>query len=179
MNATKPSRAQIRVRGELVEATAFLYTIVDTANRVRAARDFSGSPALRFDRGWALLQAIERCGGCPSIADVARLLRMTRQSAGELVRRAERTGAVELFAHPQDRRVIQVALSPLGRQTLETYRYPDIGWIFTLLNGLEAPRMRSTAHVLHVIARRLDRYASDFRASRSAGARRRLRQQRS
>jgi DNA-binding MarR family transcriptional regulator len=149
-----------------VDATVFLYGIVETADRLRAARDFADEPALRFDREWKLLRAIERCGGCPTLSDVGRLLRVTRQSARASTLVAERSGLVELFTDPQDRRVLQVALTPSGRRTLDAQRTPPLPWMFTLLNGLEPTAMRATTHVLAVIRQRLERYARRSAARR-------------
>jgi DNA-binding MarR family transcriptional regulator len=150
-------------RRERVEATAFLHDIVETADRLRAARDFTNEPALRFDRQWTLLREIERCGCCPTFSDVGRLLRITRQSARVLVLAAERLGLVELFTDPCDRRVLQVALTPRGRQTLDAHRMPPVPWMFTLLNGLEPAAMRSAAHVLAVMRQRLERYEQNMK----------------
>ena len=47
---------------------------------------------------------------------------------------------------------------------------PATVWIFTLLNGLERKAMQSTAHVLRVIALRLERYENDMK--RAAAKRR-------
>jgi DNA-binding MarR family transcriptional regulator len=163
MDAKNRTPAQQRVHSEHVEATAFLYAIVDTAERLRTARAFAGSPALRFDARSALLRSIERCGGCPTLSDVARLLRVRRQSARPLILAAEKAGEVELFTDPYDRRALQVALTPRGRRTLESQRMPASSWAFTLLNGLERKAMQSTAHVLRVIAQRLARYEKDMK----------------
>ena len=173
MQDEKLTRAQRSVRAQRVEATAFLYTIVATASRLRAARNFDGEPALRYDARWALLQAIERCGGAPSFSDLARLLRMRRQSVRPLVVAAAKTGVVELFPDPDDRRALQVALTPRGRQTLESNRMPAAVWTFTLLNGLERAAMQSTTHVLRVIALRLERYDNELK--RAAAKRRGVR----
>jgi DNA-binding MarR family transcriptional regulator len=170
MQPEKLTRAQRSIRAQRVEATAFLYAIVETANRLRTARSFDGEPALRSDAQWALLRAIERCGGCPSFSDLARMLRVRRQSVRSLVLAAEKAGVVELFPDPDDRRALQVALTPRGRQTLESHRMPATVWIFTLLNGLERKAMQSTAHVLRVIALRLERYEN---AMKRAAAKRR------
>jgi len=163
MDPKSPSRARQSVRGEHVEATAFLYVIVETADHLRSARDFDGSPALRFDARWALLRSIEQCGGCPSFSDVARMLRVRRQSARALIVAAEKAGVVEVFPDPYDRRAFQVALTTSGRRTFENHRLPDMTWIFTLLNGLEPKAMQSTAHVLRVIGQRLERHEKERR----------------
>jgi DNA-binding MarR family transcriptional regulator len=164
------SRAQRSIRAQHVEATAFLYAIVETANRLRTARSFDGEPAFRFDAQWSLLRAIERCGGAPSFSDLARMLRVTRQSARAQVLAAEKAGVVELFPDADDRRALQVALTRRGRQTLESHRMPAAVWIFTLLNGLERKALRSTDHVLRVIGLRLERYENEMK--RAAAKRR-------
>jgi DNA-binding MarR family transcriptional regulator len=155
-----------------VEATAFLHEIVNAADNLREARAFDGSLALRFDRQADLLRAIERCGGAPTFSDLGRLLRITRQAARELAIAAERHGVVELFTSPDDRRAIQVALSPRGRRELEALRMPEFSWVFTLLGGLEPAAMQSTSRVLRVIRQRLERDAAEWRQERRATARR-------
>jgi DNA-binding MarR family transcriptional regulator len=160
------AQAEQWARSERVEATAFLYAIVETAERLKTARAFDGSPALRFDSPWALLRVIERRGGCPSFSDVARLLRVTRQSARALVFAAEKAGAVEVFPDPDDRRAFQVALTASGRRTLDAHRMPALTRTFTLPNGLERTATRSTTHVLHVLAERLRNYEIDMKVKR-------------
>jgi hypothetical protein len=54
-----------------VEATAFLYEIVRTADALKEARGFDGDPALYFSARWRLLRAIERHGGAPTFAGLA------------------------------------------------------------------------------------------------------------
>jgi DNA-binding MarR family transcriptional regulator len=164
------ARAQRLAHSQRIEATVFLYDIVVTAERLKAARAFDGSTPLRFDRRYTLLRALERCGGCPSFSDLARLLRVTRQAARQLILAAEKDGVVELLPDPQDRRVLQVALTPSGRRVLEGGRTPETGWLFTLLSGLEPAAMHAIGKVLRVIRQRLERYAAEMRA---AGAPRR------
>jgi DNA-binding MarR family transcriptional regulator len=155
-------------RAEHVAATAFLHAIVDAADRLREARAFDGSRALPLDRRSELLRAIERCGGAPSFADLARLLRISRPSARERALAAVAAGVVELFACPDDRRLIQVALTPTGRRVLEAQRLPPLDWLFTLLNGLTPAAMQSADHVLRVLSARLERYEKAMRAAHRA-----------
>ena len=157
---------------ELFEGARFLYSIVDTGDCLRAARDFSREPALRLDRRSELLAAIDKTGGCPSFSDVGRALRVTRQSARQIILAAEGAGHVELFPDPYDRRSFQVGLTPSGRRELARRRLPASDWAFMLLNGLEPRSMRTTAEVLGVIRERLRRYEKelelDAAASRAA-----------
>jgi hypothetical protein len=65
-----------------IEATAFLHEIVRVADCLRAARAFDGEPAMHFGARWQLLRAIERCGGAPTFADLARALQVALTPAG-------------------------------------------------------------------------------------------------
>ena len=55
-----------------------------------------------------------------SVADVARAVASSRQSANELLAGMQRAGLVERRPHPQDRRTQELRLTDLGRQRLET-----------------------------------------------------------
>jgi DNA-binding MarR family transcriptional regulator len=163
---SKPTKT--RMREEHVGMTAFLHEIVAVADRLREARAFDGQAALRFDREWQLLAAIERCGGAPTFADLGRFLGVSRQAARTFALEAAERGTVELFAGVDDRRVWQVMLTARGRNVLETSRLPNLVWTLTLLNGLEPAAMRETTHVLSVVRRRLERYAREQRGARGA-----------
>jgi DNA-binding MarR family transcriptional regulator len=142
-------------RNHRVEATAFLHEVVMTADCLIEARTFGGEPAMHFGYPWKLLRAIERCGGAPTFSDLGRLLRMSRQGARAYAPEAARTGLVERFQSPDDRRAWHVMLTPAGRSALEARRMPDSAWMLTLLNGLDPAAMHSTQHILQVVRRRL------------------------
>jgi DNA-binding MarR family transcriptional regulator len=115
------------MRHEAFENARFLYSLIATADALRAARDFSGEPALLLDSRSRLLEAIDKVGGCPTFSDVGRVLRVTRQTARAMILAAERTGEVEMFPDLHDRRSIQVALTPSGKRALESRRLPASG----------------------------------------------------
>jgi len=164
-------RRRSRVGDFHVEATAFLHEILRAADCLRGARTFDGEPVMKHGPLWRLLRAIERCGGAPTFSDLGRLLDMSRQGAREQALEAAETGLVEVFPAHDDRRALQVMLTPAGRRALDAQRMPDSVWLFTLLNGLEPAAMRSTEHVLRVIRLRLERYQRERRVS-AASARR-------
>src|SRR5688572_3816821 len=89
-----------------------------------ARRSSDGEPALHFGARWRLLRAIERRGGAPTFADLARLPKMSRQAAREQALKTAEAGLVELFTAPDDRRLLQVALTPAGRRELTRQRLP-------------------------------------------------------
>lgn len=88
---------------------------------------------------------------------------MSRQAAREQALKTAEAGLVELFTAPDDRRLLQVALTSAGRRELDRQRMPDFGWVFTLLNGLEPSAMCETNHVLRVLRQRLERYQREMR----------------
>jgi DNA-binding MarR family transcriptional regulator len=157
-------------RAERAAATAFLHAIIDAADRLREARAFDGSRALALDARSDLLRAIERCGGAPSFADLGRLLHVSPPSARERSLAAVEAGVVELLPCPDDRRLVQVALTPAGRRKLEAVRLPPLDWLFTLLNGLTPAAMESADHVLRVLAARLARYEKEMCRARARRA---------
>ena len=112
-----------------------------------------------------MLRAIERCGGAPTLSDLGRLLKISRQGAREQTLPLVEEGLLELFSPPDDRRVWQVMLTPKGRRALDRQRTPDTVWMFTLLNGLDPRAMREAQHVLRVIRLRLEGYARDLSAA--------------
>ena len=82
--ATRPDNRRPSVKSNHgAEATAFLLQIINAADALRAAKTFTGDPALYLGPRWRLLRALERCGGAPTLADLGRLLKMSRQGARE------------------------------------------------------------------------------------------------
>jgi DNA-binding MarR family transcriptional regulator len=145
------------------EASAFLFEILRVADALRAAQTAAGSLAFERGRRAQVLAAIERCGGAPSFADLARLLRVSATAARTFALEAATDGLVELFPSPDDKRSWQVALTPSGRAAVEARRMPEFAWAFTLLGGLEPSALRDTERVLRTIRLRLERDARDRR----------------
>jgi DNA-binding MarR family transcriptional regulator len=135
--------------------------IVATAELVLRARSSGGVPLVRRDPIGLLLRAVERSQYCCAIADVARLLRVSRQRAHQIARSAERIGAVELLTNPDDRRIVQVFLTRAARSELAAARAEERVWAASLLLGLDQHRMSDTTRVLRVIRQRLMRAERD------------------
>jgi DNA-binding MarR family transcriptional regulator len=131
--------------------------IVATADRVLRARSPEGIPIVRRDPIALLVRAVDRSQYCCAIADVARLLRVSRQRAHQIARSAERIGAVELLANPDDRRIVQVFLTRASRAELGAARSAERIWAARLLLGLDEHAMATTTRVLGVIRQRLMR----------------------
>lgn len=146
-----------------VEASAFLHEILRVAAALRAAETAGGGRAFEAGRRAQVLAAVDRCGGAPTFADLARYLRVSPTAARTFALDAAGVGLVELFPSPDDRRSWQVALTPAGRAAVEARRMPEFGWVFTLLGGLEPSSMRATERVLRTIRLRLERDARERR----------------
>ena len=164
--AAAPRKRLPLFHSEHVEMTAFLFEIVAAADALRAARAPDGSQALRFDRQWQLLTAVERYGNAPTFSHLARLLGVSRQAARDFALTAAKANLVELLAASHDQRVWLVALTPAGRRAIDAHRMPAFSWAFALLKDLEPAKLRATNRVLHALRRRLE---SDERDRRRAG----------
>lgn len=138
-------------------ATELIDEIVATAERIGAALASSGERVFPDDAESRLLRAVAGSSYCLAIADVARALRITRQAAHKLVYRAVTAGRVELLPNRDDRRILQIFLTPRGRGELARLRAAEGVWLQLLLSGLDDRPMAVATHVLRVIRKRLER----------------------
>jgi DNA-binding MarR family transcriptional regulator len=142
------------------------------AERIAAARDWHGEPVYRTDGAWRVLATVARSEYCLAISDLARTLRVRKQAAHELAHEAVRAGVVELVPNPQDKRILQLLLTPKGRAELAAARTAEEVWLATLLNGLGDLELKATMRVVRVIRRRLERDARELERHRAEQARR-------
>jgi DNA-binding MarR family transcriptional regulator len=136
--------------------------ITIAAERIGTARTATGDPVFPTDARSRLLRAIERSPYCLSIADVARVLRVSRQAAHRIAHAAAARGHVDLLTNPDDERILQVLLTPAGRANLHADRAAEAAWLAALLNGLGDHDMAAATHVVRVIRQRLERDARDL-----------------
>jgi DNA-binding MarR family transcriptional regulator len=129
--------------------------IVATGERLAAARSSSGRRLLRTNPAWRLLCAVERSSYCLSIADAARLTSMSRQAAQKPARAAAAAGWIELQPNVGDRRVLQLALTPLGRSVLGAARAAQREWLIGLLSGIATRELGAAAGLLSGIRHQL------------------------
>jgi DNA-binding MarR family transcriptional regulator len=121
---------------------------------------------VRTDPVWELLRAIERSSYCCSIADAARLLRISRQAAHKTASKAASAGAIELVPNRDDRRIVQIVLTRSGRSELAAAWSAQAGVVTVLLNGLDLREIDETAHIVRVIRQRLVADERDRRRAR-------------
>ena len=98
-----------------VAAVDLIDEIVTTAACIGSACEPTGERVYPADAGLRLLRVLEKSHCCLAIADVGRALHISRQAAHKLVYRAARVGRVEVLTNHQDRRILQVLLTPAGR----------------------------------------------------------------
>jgi DNA-binding MarR family transcriptional regulator len=151
------ARNKLRTTPWDVAAMELIGEIVATAECIAAARALSGERVFPDDAESRLLRAVAKSSYCLAIADVARALRITRQAAHKLVYGAVAGGRVELLPNPDDRRILQVFLTPQGRAELARVRTAEGVWLELLLSGLADRQMAAVTHVLRVIRGRLER----------------------
>jgi DNA-binding MarR family transcriptional regulator len=132
------------------------------AERIAAASDWYGEPVYRTDGVWRVLATVARSEYCLAISDLARTLRVRKQVAHELAHEAVRAGVVELVPNPQDKRILQLLLTPKGRAELAAARTAEKVWLATLLNGLGDHELAATLRVVRVIRQRLERDAREL-----------------
>lgn len=137
------------------EAVEFVRGIIDTAALIQGAHDTGGEPVFRTDVRYKLLVALDRIGGWPSISELGRALRVSKQACRQQVIAAARIDLLELVPDPSDRRSIQIGLTRSGKSELAAARSRELKLIATLLGGLGARDMRLVAHVLRVMRERL------------------------
>jgi len=133
--------------------------ILGAARRIAAARNWSGEPLYRTDGVWRVLETVAHSRYCLAIADLARSLHIRKQAAHELAHAAARARVIELVPNHQDKRILQLLLTPQGRAELAAARVAENVWLGTLLSGLGDRELAATAKVIGVIRQRLDRDA--------------------
>ena len=131
--------------------------ISNAAQSIAEARDWNGELVYRTDGIWRVLAAVARSPYCLAIADLGRALRVRKQTAHELAHAAARAQLIDLEPNPQDRRLLQLLLTPRGRSELAAARTAESIWLATLLNGLGDHELAATTRVVRVIRQRLER----------------------
>lgn len=89
---------------------------------------------------YASLMLLDESPGL-SVADIARKVASTRQSANEMLGGLERAGLVERRPHPHDRRARQLQLTAAGRERLRA-AHPSVRAVEARLAAADAPSER-------------------------------------
>ena len=135
--------------------------ITSAARRIAEARDWNGEPLYRTDGIWRVLATVANSPYCLAIADLARALKVRKQTAHEIAHEAARAQVIELAPNPNDKRILQLLLTPRGRAELAAARTAENVWLATLLNGLDDQELKATTVVIRVIRQRLEHDARE------------------
>jgi DNA-binding MarR family transcriptional regulator len=141
--------------------------ITSTAQAIADARDWNGQPVCRVVGIWRVLATVASSQCCLAIADLGRALRVRKQTARELAHAAVRAGVIELAPNRDDKRILQLLLTPRGRAELAAARTAEEVWLALLLNGLGDHELAAVTRVVRVIRQRLERDARELARQRA------------
>src|SRR5882724_11352417 len=106
----------------LVAARALMSEIEALAGQFARARASAAANAVAganiSEAKRRFMSAVANSSYCLAISDVARAIRISRQSAHRLAVSLERAGLVRLMPNGDDQRLLQLALTKNGRATL-------------------------------------------------------------
>jgi DNA-binding MarR family transcriptional regulator len=109
---------------------------------------------------WRVLAAIETSPYCLSISDLARRLRLSRQSLHRLTAELERGGLVRLLPNDHDHRLLQLELTMAGRASLAAAEYRFSTWLLVMANGLSEREVWEMLSVVRAVRERFARARS-------------------
>lgn len=98
---------------------------------------------------WQVLSAVAQAEVDQTVAGLARMLGLTRQSVQRVADLLAEEGLVEFAPNPNHRRAKLVVLSERGIHAFEAASQRQIPWINDLASGLEAHEVSAAIKVLH------------------------------
>ena len=106
---------------------------------------------------WRALAAIDRSSFVPSISDLARRLRRSRQSVHPLAIGLERAGWIRFLPNRDDRRLLQMELTGLGKSILSAAEDRFNAWLLTMASDLGDREIRALVNTLRAVRERIAR----------------------
>jgi len=106
---------------------------------------------------WRALSVIDSSGFMLSISDLARRLRLARQSAHSLVVGLERAGWIRLSSNPDDRRLIQMEMTRSGKDGLRVADTRLRHWLLMMTDDLSDHELCRLIYTLRSIRGRIAR----------------------
>jgi len=140
----------------LHKACALIDEIQWTAMQMAGLRN-----ALVHDLGldryrWAVLLAISRSDYCLSISDLARALKQSRQGMHRMVVGMARAGGITLLPNSDDRRILQLELSPAGKRAIGQICQCFEAAVLEISAHLDGRTIHRTTEVLNSLRARID-----------------------
>ncbi|NMO13683.1 MarR family transcriptional regulator [Pyxidicoccus fallax] len=94
------------------------------------------------------------------VANVARIMGLTRQSVQQTADALERDGFVEYLPNPHHRRAKLIALTPRGREALRKVEARHAAWANALGTEVDLKNLRAAVSGLRQVRERLEAHAS-------------------
>ncbi len=116
---------------------------------------------------WRALALIDRSSCAPSISQLARWLRRARQSVHSLVQGLERAGWIRLLPNRDDRRLLHIEITRLGKTVLSIVDDQFKSWLLLMAFDLSEQELRKLNITLRSIRARVSR-ARDYAPARHA-----------
>lgn len=110
---------------------------------------------------WRALAVIDRSSHAPSISQLARRLRRARQSMHSLAQGLERAGWVRLVPNRDDRRLLHIEITRLGKSVLSIVDDQFKSWLLVMAFDLSEQELRKLNITLRSIRARVSR-ARDY-----------------
>jgi DNA-binding MarR family transcriptional regulator len=110
---------------------------------------------------WRALAAIDRSSFKLSISDLARQLRRSRQSVHSLARSLERAGWIHFLPNRDDRRLLQLEITRLGKNILSAAEDRFNTWLLTMASDLGDHELRELVGSVRAVRARIAR-ARDY-----------------
>jgi DNA-binding MarR family transcriptional regulator len=110
---------------------------------------------------WRALAAIDRSSRAPSISQLARRLRRARQSVHLLAQGLERAGWIRLCPNQDDRRLLHIEITRLGKSILSIVDAQFRSWLLIMAFDLSEKELRRLIMTLRSIRARVSR-ARDY-----------------
>jgi DNA-binding MarR family transcriptional regulator len=115
---------------------------------------------------WVLLISLDISPYCLSISDLARVLKRSRQGVHRMVTRLARKGYVEMRPNPDDRRLLQLFLTPRGKSLISDARRQFSNVLRACLLDADGRELLATERVLRKIRMRLAEHEQRLKAQR-------------
>jgi DNA-binding MarR family transcriptional regulator len=131
--------------------TALVLQVIRLSGRLTAAGEALARPAGQTLARWLVLEAVQ--DGPATVAQIARTMRLARQSVQRLADLLVRDGFAAYQDNPAHRRARLVALSPEGRSALDTIQAAQRGWADALGAELGEAELKEASAFLDRVLR--------------------------
>lgn len=133
-------RAALTVGGSAV--TELVLAVFRVNGLLLAAGDRLAAPSGLSSARWQVLGVVDH--GPATVAEVARIMGLTRQSVRETADALAREGFVVHVDNPDDRRARRIALLPAGRRALRQVEARHAAWANALAASLDPAALQAT-----------------------------------